>query len=669
MAWKPLHLSASASNQLPAFLISASFGSSSYSIHLTDLTHIWSESLQRRDIIRRSQEENTSIDPSDSEQLQILLQKIELGLTDDKDTTASSALSICTDDERPRLILNLTVALPGGLAALQWPIRLDASPQFLLTSQLTLPLLEAQHARMQEMMSLAEVLKEKDHVIQKLLDKLEAQGTELGEVFPQAAGKAGRKVDRKKAEERVKGLAQFDIHTWRGGLNTDASHDAGRLISEVFDKNGVESPAIKAQGGSANAASGSEEVGWWEEIRGITVNLQTGKISTSFSKPNLRDSKAPPKKNEKPLQKAKPPKAVKQQQGSETDDDDAFQVQDTPPGKKSKTIKPEPHPSRDSPNPDDDDLGAPSQRSKIPDSFSVSQPLAVDFPSPPPPKTKAPGKIGGKKKSPPPPVEEDGSTEDDSPPLRKPTRKIGAIGGKKSTPKPPVGEEGSTEDETSPLRVKKSSPVVPPPEDGSTEDEATPPPKQSSKVDKIASKSNAHDDNDETSTEDDAASPPTKSPPKATELAPSKTKKGMLGKIGGKKELPKAPTPEPPEVGPEPEPEPVAIKPKKGKLGKIGGKKNQAAPTVPQPSGTPPPASQVDTSTPKKKLGMIGGKKIKDEPSPEKEERGRGMVKEEREKTPEARETSAERAEKKRAALKRELEVKKSAPVKKKRKF
>ncbi|KAH8679987.1 XRCC4-like factor-domain-containing protein [Tricladium varicosporioides] len=672
MAWKPLHLSASASNQLPAFLISACFGSTSYTVHLTDLTHIWSESLQRRDIIRRSQEENTSIDPSDAEQLHILLQKIELGLADDEDTTAATALSIGTDDERPRLILNLTVALPGGLAALQWPIRLSASPQSLFTSHLTLPLLEAQHARMQEITSLAEALREKDHVIQRMLDKLEAKGMELGEVFPQAAGKAGRKVDRKKAEERVKGLAQFDIRAWREGLNTNVSHDTKRMISEVFNTNGLERPAIEARGGSLISAAGSQEVAWWEEIRGITVNLQTGKISTSFSKPNLRDSKPPPEKSEKASRKVNASKTVKKQlSGSETDDDDAFQVQDTPPSKRLEAKKPESYLPRDYSDSDDDDLDAPSQRSNIPDSFPVSQPLARDCPSPVPrSKTKALGKIGGKKKAPPPPIE-DGSTEDDSLPLHKPTGKVGAIGDKKSTPKP-LDEEGSTEGETSPLRARSPSPAAPP-EDGSTEDETTPPPRQLSKVDKSTLKPKACDNWDETSTEDDAASPPTKNPPKATEPAPSKAKKGMLGKIGGKKELPKAPTPEPPEVEPGPEPEPIAIKPKKGKLGKIGGKKNQAAPTVPttsQSSGTPPPLYPDETSSPKKKLGIVGGRNIKDESFPEKgEERGRPVVKEEREKTLEVRETSAERAEKKRAALKRELEAKKSAPVKKKRKF
>jgi len=73
MAWKPLHLSASAGAHLPALLISEAFTAASYTVHLTDLTYIWSECLDRRDIIRRSRAEDTSIDPSDNEQLQILL--------------------------------------------------------------------------------------------------------------------------------------------------------------------------------------------------------------------------------------------------------------------------------------------------------------------------------------------------------------------------------------------------------------------------------------------------------------------------------------------------------------------------------------------------------------------------------------------------------------------
>ena len=76
-----------------------------------------------------------------------------------------------------------------------------------------------------------DVLKDKDHVIQKLLDKLEEQGTELGQIFPQVAGKVGRKVDRKKAEDKVRGIARFDVDTWKKGLSHEEPGDISKLIA------------------------------------------------------------------------------------------------------------------------------------------------------------------------------------------------------------------------------------------------------------------------------------------------------------------------------------------------------------------------------------------------------------------------------------------------------
>jgi hypothetical protein len=117
MSWKPLQLSAYAGTHLPPLFILATFALDSYSIHLTDLTHIWSESLTKRAIIRRSREENTSIDPSDGDQFRIFVDKIKLGLGGAKDTTL--ALTISADADRPSLILNITTNLPGGLAPLE----------------------------------------------------------------------------------------------------------------------------------------------------------------------------------------------------------------------------------------------------------------------------------------------------------------------------------------------------------------------------------------------------------------------------------------------------------------------------------------------------------------------------------------------------------------------
>ncbi|KAN0093768.1 XLF domain containing protein [Hyaloscypha variabilis] len=575
MAWRALPLSASAGAQLPALFISEAFTPSSYTIQLTDLTHIWRESLDRRAIVRRSRQEGTSIDPSDgTDQLQIFLNKLKLGLAGGKDTAL--ALTIAAGPDRPSLVLNIIVKLPGGLAPLQWPIQLDAAPQSLMTSHFTVPLLKAQHASTQDFASLTEVVKEKDHVIQKLLDKLEGQGTELGQIFPQAAGRAGRKVDRKMAEERVKGLGPFDLAAWRRSTHHETSRDIAGLVGEVFAGDNAASSRA-----DSDAPTEEESDIWWESIKGITINLATGKISTNGLSTTR---KTPPR-----------PKPVLRKEDT-IEDDDAFQVQATPPHLVQSPKRVASKPVIDNSTDDDDDLDVPTQHSKIPDSFPVSPPQAVPSPKRP--------------------------------------KKIGAIGAKKAALKLDTPDEESTVDEASSLHRLSA--------DGSTASETPPPPP----------------------------------PPSEPVIRPRK----KLGRIGGKKEPP------PPEPEPEPErdisppparttPAAQAPQPKKGKLGQIGGKKRRAE--------TPPPAEEEDAqpetsktaTTPKRKLGVIGNRhqspaaKKENSPLIAEESRGRASAKPEREKTPPPRETSEERADKKRLQLKRELEEKAKAPVKKKKKF
>lgn len=551
---------------------------------------MWSERLDRATIVRRSKEEATSIDPSDGDQLQIFLEKIKLGLAGGKGSQL--ALTICADANRPSFVLNITVDLPGGLAPLQWPIRLSAATQPDFMAQVTMPLVQAQHGRLQELASLEEVIKDKDHVIQKLLEKLDEQGTELGQIFPQVAGKVGRKVDRKKAEERVKGLTVFELEAWRKGLGHEQPEEAGDLIREVFAEERDVMPVA--------ATSAPQEEDWWESIKGITVDLGSGKIST----------KGPSKAKAKSVPERQAQTAPTLSKDETEEEEDAFQVQSTPPRlspakSTSKAIRSEPTNLDDSTDEDDDNPDAPSQRSKIPDSFPAASH------SPPMPKPKELGTIGSKKAA--------------SKPKPKPT------------PQPPANDDESTADETEPV--------------------APSPAKRKS-----------------------ASPTPDPNP------IPTRPKK-KFGKIGGKKEAPPPPpAPEaeaestdsepprsPPHRAKHTTPPPASpLKAKKGRIGKIGS--NKAA--VP-PASTPPPAADIPSSppstraTPKRKIGHIGGtKKEHDDVKIEHDSqgtRGRGIVQPEEE--PEVRETSTERADRKREELKRELEEKARAPIKKKRKF
>ncbi|KAH8813090.1 XRCC4-like factor-domain-containing protein [Xylogone sp. PMI_703] len=572
---------------LPPFLISSSFTPTSYTIYLTDLTHIWSESLDRKAIIERSREEATSIDPSDSDdQLEIFLQKIKLGVDGGKD----SALNFEVLDNShgkgksrngvPILRLYVTAKLPSPLKSLEWPIDLSPGSRVMFTSLVTYPLLKAERAKMKEAESLLQRIKEKDRVIQKLVDSIESRGGDLGLLFPHAIGRGERRVTRKMIESRVKGMGLFDYDAWKEGIDGDGEVSAQKLLDDVF---GLEKESRVEISEETDLFEKSED--WWKNTKGDKIRLSRG-VTEESSGSNLET---------RPALKSS---------DSATKDEDAFQVQATPPRLRNTPEKPKTQQNviDDSTEDEDDDgLDGPTQQSAIPDSFPQSPPRRVT-PTPPPQQPKAKGKkLGGI-----------GSRREPPPPRKSPSPA--------PLPKPTQDESTTEEEEEEGVALRPKSPSPP--------KKKTPPPKS-----------------------------PSPSPKRNPETPVKQTKRSTLGRIGAKK---KDPTPEP-----EPEPEQVQPRPEE------------------ETEGEPDtPAKKTPTPKKKTKLGAIGrrrgeeagssSQKVHDDGDMEDDEDTRGRR---RTKTPEVkeptppRETSEERADRKREQLKRELEQKAKVPVKKKRKF
>jgi hypothetical protein len=159
-----------------------------------------------------------------------------------------------------------------------------------------------------------------------------------------------------------------------------------------------------------------------------------------------------------------------------------------------------------------------------------------------------------------------------------------------------------------------------------------------------------------------ASTTTTKSPPRKT-----------LGKLGGRlptkstskspspssEEMPSEPTPTTNPPSPDPQPKP------KSKLGKIGGIKPKPKPQTESPPPVLPAATASTTRTAGKSTAtpepQPGPKSSRQQAEPKRANNSAEP------KT--AEQTEAERADAKREALKRELEAKAKAPVKKKRKF
>ena len=229
--WSPLNLD-NPGKATSCLLAKHEFGPTSYVIHLTDLTHLWTESLDRRQIIRRAIELNTSIDPSeDGSQMRVFLDHIQHAL----EGASGTAVSLLEQDRSDRLSLNVSVTLPSPLAPLEWPIVLLQASQDLLTSQLMLPCLGQILSFRAQIDSLLQHLRDKDGVIHKLTDRIQSDGTDLSKVFPGSASiRSGSR--REAVFKSVKGMATFDELEWRErfAANNDIPSSPQELIRSVF---------------------------------------------------------------------------------------------------------------------------------------------------------------------------------------------------------------------------------------------------------------------------------------------------------------------------------------------------------------------------------------------------------------------------------------------------
>ncbi|KAK8240557.1 XRCC4-like factor-domain-containing protein [Phyllosticta capitalensis] len=227
VALKPSSLDASV-----RLFAKSQFTSSSYTVLITDLCNIWEETLDRKQILRRALELDTSIDPTeDSDQLQLLLEKIKNAIHGLKDT------SIQVAHPGPDLALHfrLTTPLPAPLEDLKWDMRFAPSPVVSMKRHLTLPLItmaQEQHSQIEDLVG---HLSAKDHVITKLLDKLEGTGFDLSSVFPGIAGTRGSKhsTTRQQIARQVHGVGAFDAEKWRSTRKPTSSTDYALVMSEI----------------------------------------------------------------------------------------------------------------------------------------------------------------------------------------------------------------------------------------------------------------------------------------------------------------------------------------------------------------------------------------------------------------------------------------------------
>jgi hypothetical protein len=305
------------------------------------MANIWIESLDRKAICMRGWSENTSIDPSDTtENMAKFLSCLETALDPAQaghdDTTLTLAPGDTSATGENGITLNIAVQLTG-FDALRWPVHLKKQLPSAVATNLVLPLIQAHFNTTREVQSLTRTVADKDSVISKLSDKLEAMGTGLEHVFTALSGR--KKVTRAAADDRVKGLAPFNERRWKTDIDSD---DAGPssvtdLIQHVFGGTGLESRS------TIQVDKSPELDEWWHDFLPSSQGRQRKQHDASSSQ---RPAATPP-----------PP-------SKSFNEDDDFQVQSTPP--RLRSTKKSAATSNVPPNDGDSTEG--EEESMIPDS-------------------------------------------------------------------------------------------------------------------------------------------------------------------------------------------------------------------------------------------------------------------------------------------------------------
>ncbi len=350
---------------IPNLLISSTFTSQSYTVRITDLANVWTETMDRKSLVRRGLEEDISIDLTDgADQIRRMLDYLRAAFEPSDLEHKNTSLSLSKDDgNEESLVMQITCVLPSvlNLKPLEWPMVLTKSPPSTVAAALVLPLVQVHQEWRSQIEMLTAALREKDSIITRLVDKLEDTGTGLEHVFTALAGK--RKVTRALAEQRVKGLAPFsesDFQNKSGDATESSGTDAVGLLDSVFGGPGLKS--------TYNLDEPVVPDGWWRKLghgKNLTLVDRIKRKQSSF-------------------------RLSPGESGSYQDDKDEFQVQSSPPGRNRRRVaspKLVPPPQQ----PDDEETSSGEDSDNL-DSGSTL------LPQPKPPASRI-GAIGGTKQA------------------------------------------------------------------------------------------------------------------------------------------------------------------------------------------------------------------------------------------------------------------------------
>lgn len=294
------------------------------SLTLTDLIGMWSCSLDATAIVDYARAHRTSIDPSESRsQYQILFQKLAQSLGSGTNTLYRR------DDGGDTLVMETQLELPSPLRPLIWRFELEIQSGTAISQHILRPCLHEATLSHSKLESLLDVIKTKDQIISKLVEKIESANLDFSLIFPGITGVRARKgqATLRDARRHVTGLSAFDIEKWdtkfgvedgdfdfkqkglanlMGGLEKCPGHDVDGHEKwledlDVFDQddylrmtNSSDAPQKEnnSDSDSARTASATEsEDESMERAPSLKANREESRSSEDDFEPDTRSSK------------------------------------------------------------------------------------------------------------------------------------------------------------------------------------------------------------------------------------------------------------------------------------------------------------------------------------------------------------------------------------------
>jgi hypothetical protein len=273
-----------ATSQLPRLLVKTNF-ENGYEILLSDGSRVWREALSSDEIESRAREIRCAIEPSDRENREALFDLIRKSLSDSRDQTKYAKLGFSADGDGEEFVLRMSAPLAPPLPDLVWVVYLKLLPPSAISTYLLDPLLQyASEVRAQVDLLMTE-LAAKDHVLERICDRLEASGDSLTAVFP---AKAGLRMNRNKSQRlqlgpHIPGLGNFDIAMW--------SERWPKVLQESdVDSSARQAEVLRNLSDVNKSQSTPEIIRWWQHI--ISAEFGQKESATAASRTQKQATKS-----------------------------------------------------------------------------------------------------------------------------------------------------------------------------------------------------------------------------------------------------------------------------------------------------------------------------------------------------------------------------------------